>query len=112
MRELPLLNAPSTAWPLRRLASMQAREVFQCPARFRLLFTGQADPTPCKEGACLGDDVKGFLRSALRRQFEDARPVGIEPHFRYQHSAKIWRHEFQLQAVDRSECGKRVEVDA
>src|SRR5436190_10339148 len=91
----------ASAAPERTSARAQLlREELQGLARLRRLGAGRVDVALGEEGAALGGDLEGLCRAALRRELEDARPVGIEPQLDHHLAREPGRRGLELEHED------------
>ena len=81
-------------------------------ARLRLLLAAKVYATSGEKGPRLCSDLERLARSALGRELEDPRSVGIQPHLGDHPAIERFRGELQLEHEDRSENGQVVEREA
>src|SRR6266516_2821425 len=81
-------------------------------ARLRLLLAAKVYATSGEKGPSLCSDLERLARSALGRELEDPRSVGIQPHLGDHPAIERFRGELQLEHEDRSENGQVVEREA
>src|SRR6266516_1111864 len=88
------------------------REDLERLARLRLLLAAKVYATSGEKGPSLCSDLERLARSALGRELEDPRSVGIQPHLGDHPAIERFRGELQLEHEDRSENGQVVEREA
>ena len=86
------------------------REELERGLRLRLLLPGEIDSLRAEEGSRLRRDLERVCSSALRRELEDPRAVGVEPQLRDEPSAELCRPEVQLENEERPQHGELVQL--
>ena len=95
----------------RRELELGGEEV-QCGCRLGRLLTGQIHAMRSQVFPGLGSNLDGISGSALGRQLEDPRAVGIQPQFDRELSLEIARRELELEHVQRAENREIVDLEA